>query len=111
MFSQHSLVYTVSGIWTTLKLMCQTSVDHIKAKCDLHFAFLDGGVIGILLCKCKEVNNKAPGVDTDANINLIENIISHETTDKNSDASQLKDCIIKLTDLSAKGRNKWLGFI
>ena len=26
-------------------------MDRIKAKCDLHFAFLDGGIIGILLQK------------------------------------------------------------
>ena len=34
-----------------LNLKCQTSVDRIKANCDLHCAFLDGGVIGILLHK------------------------------------------------------------
>ena len=34
-----------------LNLTSQTSVDRIKAKCDLHFAFLDGGIIGILLRK------------------------------------------------------------
>ena len=46
-----SLVYTVGSVWTTLNLKSQTSVERIKSKCDLHFAFLDGGVIGILLCK------------------------------------------------------------
>ena len=51
MFSRHSLVYTIGSVWTTLNLTSQTSVDHIKAKCDLHFAFLDGGIIGILLRK------------------------------------------------------------
>ena len=51
MFSRHSLVYTISSVWTTLNLTNQTSVRHIQAKCDLHFAFLDGGIIGILLRK------------------------------------------------------------
>ena len=44
-------MYTVGSVWTTLKLTSQTSVDRIKAKCDLHFAFLDRGVIRILLSK------------------------------------------------------------
>ena len=51
MFSRHSLVYTVGSVWTTLNLKSQTSVEWIRSKCDLHFAFLDGGVIGILLHK------------------------------------------------------------
>ena len=51
MFSRHSLVYTFGSVWTTLNLTSQTSVDRIKAKCGLHFAFLDGGIIGILLRK------------------------------------------------------------
>ena len=51
MFSRHSLVYTVGSVWTTLNLTSQTSVQRIQAKCDLHFAFLDGGIIGILLRK------------------------------------------------------------
>ena len=51
MFSRHSLVYTIGSVWTMLNLTSQTSVDHIKAKCDLHFAFLDEGVFGILLQK------------------------------------------------------------
>ena len=40
MFSQHSLVYTIDSVWTMLNLTSQTSVDHIKAKCDLHFCIL-----------------------------------------------------------------------
>ena len=51
MFSRHSLVYTIGSVWTTLNLTSQTSVQHIQVKCDLHFAFLDGGIIGILLRK------------------------------------------------------------
>ena len=51
MFSRHSLVYTTGSVWTMLNLTSQTSVQHIKAKCNLHFAFLDGGIIGILLRK------------------------------------------------------------
>ena len=51
MYSRHSLVYTVGSVWMTLKLKCQTSVKLIQLKCDLHFAFLDGGVIRILLHK------------------------------------------------------------
>ena len=34
-----------------LNLTSQTSVQRIQVKCDLHFAFLDGGIIGILLRK------------------------------------------------------------
>ena len=34
-----------------LNLSSQTSVQCIQTKCDLHFAFLDGGIIGILLRK------------------------------------------------------------
>ena len=51
MFSRHSLVYSISSVWTTLNLTSQTSVQCIQVKCDLHFAFLDRGIIGILLRK------------------------------------------------------------
>ena len=51
MFSRHSLVYTIGSVWTTLNLTSQTSVQRIQAKSYLHFAFLDGGIIGILLRK------------------------------------------------------------
>ena len=44
-------MYTISSVWTTLNLTSETSVDCIKAKCDLHFAFLDRGIIGVLLRK------------------------------------------------------------
>ena len=51
MFSRHSLVYTIGNVWTMLNLTNQTSVQCIQVKCDLHFAFLDRGIIGILLRK------------------------------------------------------------
>ena len=56
-------------------------------------------------------DNDISNVDTDNNVshNLLENSIPHESTNEKSDASKLKDCITKLTDLSAEERNKWLG--
>ena len=36
-------------------------------------------------------------------------MLSHSSGDK-SDASKLRDCVIKLTDLGAGEKNKWLGF-
>ena len=40
---------------------------------------------------------------------LLENSVSLDLTNSENGASNLKNCIIRLTDLSAEERNKWLG--
>ena len=44
-----------------------------------------------------------------AKATLLETNISDDKITDKSDASKLRDCIIKLTDLTAEERNKWLG--
>ena len=43
------------------------------------------------------------------NHHLLDNSVSLDLTNSENSASNLKNCIIKLTDLSAEERNKWLG--
>ena len=47
----YSLVYTLGSVWTSLEPKCQTGSDEIMIKSDLHFAYLNGEVIGLLLDK------------------------------------------------------------
>ena len=43
------------------------------------------------------------------NHHLLDNSVSLDLTNSENGVSNLKNCIIKLTDLSAEERNKWLG--
>ena len=52
-----------------------------------------------------EINDSAQKPDH----HLLDNSVSLDLTNSENGASNLKNCIIKLTDLSAEERNKWLG--
>ena len=52
-----------------------------------------------------EINDSAQKPDQ----HLLDNNVSLDLTNSENGASNLKNCIIKLTDLSAEERNKWLG--
>ena len=52
-----------------------------------------------------EINDSARKPDQ----HLLDNSVSLDLTNSENGASNLKNCIIKLTDLSAEERNKWLG--
>ena len=96
---------------TTDSMVLDATIEYPLSMNDTTETAEGNNTVNMTNVESKEVNNKAPIVDTDTNTNLMENNISHETRDEKSDASWLKDCIIKLTDLSAEERNKWLGFI
>ena len=56
-----------------------------------------------------ERNNETQGTEKDTNKHLLDDSVGMETPSNHSEALHLKNCIIRLTNLSAEERNKWLG--
>ena len=48
LYSRHALAYTTGSVWCTLEIHGKCLLQDVKRHCDIHFVFLEGGVLGQL---------------------------------------------------------------
>ena len=54
LYSRHALAYTTGSVWSTLEIHRKCSLEDVKGHCDIHFVFLEGGILGQLHKKTKD---------------------------------------------------------